>query len=307
MKLHSGLIVAALLSLGLSSYSCVNGDTVTGGATGGTNGSTGGTNNTGGTSPGTGGTHTGGTTGTGGIVTSTGGTTHTGGTTGTGGTHTGGTTGTGGIVSTGGVTSTGGTVSGTGGTTTVTCPTTFTATTGGYVLAPAHGGTCFHGYAYNFVDTNGTTITPTATNTYASCGNTCPLSAMGSMPIANAANSYAVYAGIGFNINQDQAGGTAMPTLTPTGTGLTIQFTSTIGTGLALRAQISDGTNNWCYTITGASPVTIPYGSFNTKCYDSPPDGTAYAMGPINAFQLQVAGGPMAGNYNITLTSVVEN
>jgi hypothetical protein len=46
---------------------------------------------------------------------------------------------------------------------------------------------------------------------------------------------------------------------------------------------------------------------FNTKCYDSPPDGTAYAMQPINAFQLQVAGGGTAGSYNITLTSVVEN
>jgi hypothetical protein len=306
MKLSSRLVFVGLLGIGLSTYSCANGDTVSdmtgeGGSGTGEGGSTG----TGGSVS-----HTGGATGQGGSVS------HTGGTTGQGGSvsHTGGTTGQGGIVGNGGTTGTGGIIgTGNGGTTGtggagVSCPTTFTATTGGYVLAPAHGGTCFHGYAYNFVDANGTTITPSATMTYATCTTTCPLSAMGAMPIANAANSYAVYAGIGFNLGQDQSGGSAAPPpITPTGTGLTVTFTSTISASLALRAQISDGTNNYCYTISGASPVTIPYASFNTKCYDSPADGIAYAGTPITAFQLQVAGGAMTGNYNITLTSVVEN
>ena len=54
--------------------------------------------------------------------------------------------------------------------------------------------------------------------------------------------------------------------------------------------------------------VTIPYSSFNTKCYDSPaPDGTAYAKNPISAFQLQVPGGSAAGTYTIALTGVKEN
>jgi hypothetical protein len=309
MKLHTGLVTVGLLSLGLLSYSCANGDTVsgtTGNGTGnggsnstGTGGSS--STGTGGNSTGTGGTHTGGTTGAGG--THTGGSTGTGGIIagGTGGTHTGGTTGTGGIVTTG----TGGTVvTGTGGTT-VSCPTTFTPTTGGYVFMPAVGGTCWHGYAYNFADAM-STITPGTTMTYATCTTTCALTAMGTVAIANAANNYATYAGIGFNINQDQAGGTAAPTLVPAGTSLTITFTGTTGTS-PLRAQISDGTTNWCYAITGASPVTIPYTSFNTKCYDTPADGVAYAKNPINAFQLQVAGAATAGTYNIALTGMKEN
>jgi hypothetical protein len=305
MKLHTGLVTVGLLSLGLFSYSCANGDTVSG--TTGSGGSNP-TGNGGSSSTGTGGTHTGGTTGTGTGGTHTGGVTGTGGivTTGTGGTHTGGTTGTGGISSTGGITGTGGIVTtGTGGTT-VSCPTTFMPTTGGYVLAPAHGGTCWHGYAYNFSDALGTTITPPTLNTYATCTTSCPLTAMGTVAAANAANSFATYAGIGFNINQDSSGGTAMPTLIPKGTGLTIAWTGT-APAMALRVQITDGTTRWCYSIAGASPVTIPYASFNTMCYDSPPDGTAYAMQPINAVQLQVAGQSTAGTYNIALTGVTEN
>ena len=288
MKLHTGLVTVGLLSLGLLSYSCANGDTVSGNSgTGGTpSGNTGGSNPTGGTTSSTGGTHTCGTTGTGGTVVA----------------HTGGTTGTGGTV----VTGTGGTVvTGTGGTTAVTCPTTFEPTTGGYVLMPAAGGPCWHGYASNFADAM-STITPGTSMTYATCTTTCALTAMGTVAIANAANNYATYAGIGFNINQDQAGGTAAPTLVPAGTSLTITFTGTTGTS-PLRAQLSDGTTNWCYAITGASPVTIPYTSFNTKCYDTPADGVAYAKNPINAFQLQVAGAATAGTYNIALTGMKEN
>ena len=40
--------------------------------------------------------------------------------------------------------------------------------------------------------------------TYATCTTTCSLTAMGTVAIANAANNYATYAGIGFNINQDR-------------------------------------------------------------------------------------------------------
>lgn len=307
MKLHSGLVIAGLLSLGLLSYSCANGDTVSGTTGNGTgNGGSDPTGNGGSSSTGTGGTHTGGVSGTGtGGIRGTGGTTvSTGGIRGTGGTTTGTggtTTGTGGTI----VTGTGGTTStGTGGTTT-TCSPTFQPTTGGWVTAPASGGTCWHGYAFNFADAM-STITPPASMTYASCSTVCSLTAMGMVAIANAANNYATYAGIGFNINQDLSGGTAAPTLTPKGTGLTIAFTGTTGS-LPLRAQLSDGTTNWCYAITGTSPVMIPYGSFNTKCYDSPPDGVAYAKNPINAFQLQVAGAATAGTYNIALTGVTEN
>ena len=122
---------------------------------------------------------------------------------------------------------------------------------------------------------------------------------------ATMANNYATYAGVGFNVNQTTAGGTAAPTLTPTGTALVIGYSGTYGS-LPLRVQLTDGTSRWCYEIKAMpSPVTISYTSFNTACWDN--SGTAYAKQPINALQLEVAGASAAGSYNISLTSVKEN
>ncbi len=53
--------------------------------------------------------------------------------------------------------------------------------------------------------------------------------------------------------------------------------------------------------------TSIAYSSFNTKCYDMPADGTAYAKHPINAIQLQVAGGSAGGAYSLAITSITEN
>ena len=291
MKLPSGLVFVGLLGIGLSTYSCANGDTVSG-------------------SSGNGGSSEGGSTGNGGS------TSHTGGTTGAGGTvtHTGGTTGNGGSVATGGIIGTGnGGTTGNGGSTgsggsAESCAPTFDPTTGGWVTAPAAGTVgCFHGYAYNFADALGTTITPGTSMTYATCSTTCMLTATGSVIPATAANMYSTYAGIGFNLNQPSSGGSATPTVVPQGSSLTVSFTASTGTD-QLRAQITDASGtNYCYTITGSSPVMIPWGSFNTKCYDTPPDGTAYSKTGISAFQLQVAGGMSMATYSIALTGLSEN
>ncbi len=308
MKLRSGLVFVGLLSLGLLNYSCANGDTVSGSTGGGQGGSsstgTGGNGSgTGGNSSGTGGTHTGGTTGTGG--THTGGSTGTGGINpGTGGTHTGGTTGTGGISpGTGGVSpGTGGTSTGTGGAGVTTCGTSFDVTSAGFVTTPAKGGGCWSGYAYTYADTYGTTFAPTD---FSTCGMPCKLTETGNI-VAVSGTMYS-FIGLGFNLGDSSSGGTAHPTVTPTGASLTFTFAYTAPTGTAFRAQITDGTTTWCDTVTGTSPLTIPYASFNTKCYDSPPDGTAYAKAPINAIQLQIAGGTAGGATSITITSVTEN
>lgn len=303
MKVHTGLVLSCLLSLGVLSYACANGDTVggsTGNNSGGSNGNTGGSNSNSGGSTG----HTGGTTG------NTGGSTaHTGGTTGnTGGTtsNTGGTTGAGGVVATGGITgSTGGTTGG-GGTTGTTCGSSFSVNATGFVSMPAQGGACWSGYAYTYVDSYGSTVMPMSpTPGFSTCGMPCNLTITG-MIMAVTGTSY-TYEGLGFNLGDTSTGGTTHPTVTPKGSGLTIAFANTTPSTLPLRAQISDGTNNWCYTVSGASPVTIPYGSFNTKCYDSPPDGTAYAKNPINTIQLQIAGGTTSGAVNVTISSVTEN
>ena len=50
----------------------------------------------------------------------------------------------------------------------------------------------------------------------------------------------------------------------------------------------------------------IPYDSFNTKCYDSPPDGVAYAKTPFTSVQILIAGGAAASTFTMALTKVEE-
>jgi hypothetical protein len=93
--------------------------------------------------------------------------------------------------------------------------------------------------------------------------------------------------------------------VTPRGSGLTINFTNgTTGTGVVLRAQVTDGPNTWCTTVT-TSPASIPYGSFKKACYDATP-GAAYNKEPITQIQLNLAGGTTAGTINLAFTSVTE-
>ena len=90
------------------------------------------------------------------------------------------------------------------------------------------------------------------------------------------------------------------------GTGLTFNFSNTTtGTGIVLRAQVTNGTTTWCTNIT-TSPAVIPYSSFKIDCYDATP-GAAYNKEPITQIQLNLAGGTAAGTINITLNSVTEN
>jgi hypothetical protein len=131
---------------------------------------------------------------------------------------------------------------------------------------------------------------------------------MGTVTAATLANSYLAYAGIGFKINQTMSAmgpDSGVASLTPTGSGVTISYTGTVGSGVVLRAEISDGTMRWCRNVA-ASPSTIAYSSFNTACWDTA-GGVAYNKQPINEFQLIVVGGSLAAGYNVSLTGIVEN
>ncbi len=78
------------------------------------------------------------------------------------------------------------------------------------------------------------------------------------------------YAGMGFNLGQPLGGTTNTP-VTPRGTGLTFNFSNaSTGTGLVLRAQVTNGTTTWCTNIT-SSPAVVPYSSFTVNCYNTPP------------------------------------
>ena len=303
MNRKLSLLLSGLVSLGLVALACSSGETVVDTGTAGTTGTgsgTAGTTGTAGTSatghagttgnPGTAGTSVTGTAGT--SATGRGGTTGNPGTAGTSVTGTAGTSATG----TAGTTGAGGTG--------MSCSSTFMATTGGLVTAPAIGGGCWRGYAFTFTETPncGSTITP---KDFSACTTTCSLSAMGMIATATAANSYCAVVGMGFNINQ-ASGATTGSQLAPTGTGIKVSFTESAGT-LPFRIQLRDEVSqtNYCYNAT-TSPAMIPYSSFNTKCYDTPADGTAYAKTPITSIQILVAGGAAGASYTMSLTSVSE-
>jgi hypothetical protein len=204
------------------------------------------------------------------------------------------TTGTGGH---GGTTGTAG-ASGTSGN---TCGATFGVQANGFVTAPAQGGACWHGYAFAGGDA-GSTISPAD---FSSCGTPCLLKMTGTIGPATMANNYSGNAYLEFNVGQE-ATGTAAAQVSPTGTSVTFTFAASIG-NLPLRAQLNAGASAfWCYTITGPSPVTIPYAAFNTACWDN--SGTAYAKQPIQSIGFSVPGGATAtSGVSVTLTSVKEN
>ena len=296
MMRNFGAIASVVVTAGFVAFACTSGEVVDGPLSG--NGGSGNVAGTGsGNTVGQAGTQgqagRGGTTGTGNTVGQAG-TTGRGGTTGTGNTSgVAGTTGTGNTAGVAGTTGSGGSIG-------VTCGATFEASADGFVRAPAAGGGCWHGYSFAGGDT-GSTITP---KDFSTCGMPCMLKMSGTVGPA-VAPSYAGVAYLGFNLGQDN-GASTVPTVTPTGTGVTVTFTATTAT-LPLRAQLSGtGSTFWCYTITGASPATIPYAMFNTACWDG--SGTAYAKQPITNFELVVPGAATAtSGVSVTLTSVKEN
>lgn len=88
--------------------------------------------------------------------------------------------------------------------------------------------------------------------------------------------SYSYYGGgLGVNLNQMMATSAtppAMGAIAQSGTGVTYAVTSIPANGL--RLQVVDATTQYCAVLTAKSGM-IPWSMFNTKCYDTTPDGTA--------------------------------
>jgi hypothetical protein len=166
---------------------------------------------------------------------------------------------------------------------------------------PAVGGGCWSGFASDGGDA-GSTIMPGA---FSTCGDPCMLTMTGTLNASNSGNSYAGYSYLGFNIGQDNAGGTAAAVV-PKGSGITVVYTNSSSSTVrvALNAD-ANGTTSYCYT-TSSSPATIPYGSFTQQCYNPTP-GPAYQKTGIVNVQLSVPGAATTGPVNVTLVSVTEN
>ncbi len=241
----------------------------------------------------------------------------TGGTTGAGGHSTGGSATTGG---TGGSTATGGSSSGSAGTGTgaggsmtgaagsssgPTCDAAFAVGMDGFVRMPAKDGSCWHGYAYG-AGNSCTSTGCTGMTTIEYCGDATAkgfsmckgmLSISGTLQ-SSVSPDYAGFVLIGFS-TAEAAGGGTKATVTPTGTGIIVT-----GTAAGGRVQLQNGSTYYCATFTSGG--MIPYTSFNTKCYDSPPDGVAYAKTPIDTIALEIPGGMMDASYSLSLASVAE-
>jgi hypothetical protein len=112
--------------------------------------------------------------------------------------------------------------------------------------------------------------------------------------------------GIGVQLDAPMGAPDASPMamkLAATGSG--IQYVVTSKPTLGLRIEIDNapgpGLNNvqYCAIVTAASG-TIPWASFNTKCYDTPVDGTALTGPPTTATYIQfgVPSGPAAGTFD---------
>jgi hypothetical protein len=86
--------------------------------------------------------------------------------------------------------------------------------------------------------------------------------------------SYSYY-GIGIGINLSKT--TPVQPVQLTGSGLTVKLSNVPAGGARVIVTVSGV--DYCAAIT-TNPIVIPWGNFNTKCYDSPPDGLALPFAP---------------------------
>jgi len=116
--------------------------------------------------------------------------------------------------------------------------------------------------------------------------------------------SYSYYgAGLGINLGPI-VGGTTMPAPVQLGgTGISIALSSFPASGL--RVQVTVGGVAYCASLATAS-ATIPWAGFNTKCYDSPPDGVALTGAPAATdIEVQVPAGSTEESYDFCITSLI--
>jgi len=120
--------------------------------------------------------------------------------------------------------------------------------------------------------------------------------------------TYSYYgAGFGINLGPAPDGGTMPAPVQLTGTGITVKLSNI--PMLGARLQVMVGTATYCAPIT-TNPITIPWASFNTKCYDTPPDGVALTAAPATPnVQIAIPSGATAESFDfcvetLTLTTM---
>ena len=156
------------------------------------------------------------------------------------------------------------------------------------------------GYAFQLVDC-ATAGCSTA------CVDSTTLCGAGTTGVQNA--TYTIYgSGFGFDVSEGVGTG-AKPTITPTATGLSYSVDSlpTNGLQIVLSSPAFPASAGPCYLIKpgGAATGTILWGSFNTKCYDNPPDGTPFTQASgITGINFQVPATTAASTWNFCVTAI---
>ena len=219
--------------------------------------------------------------------------------------------GTGGAGTTGGSGTTGG-ASTTGG----TSPTAGTMGTGGTVTVnPGEGPPGYlvqkswHGCSWTGKEMTGaTTITPMDFVAKPPADAFCVSGSVGP--------TYESVSLLGFNVNEappascafKPADTTVLPAVTPTGTGIAVNFVKRgTDTSFTLRVQIqgpngaTSAAERWCATVVETQgKIFVPYTSFTPSCWEMTADkrGTPYAMQPISAVVFNVPGKLTATPYD---------
>jgi hypothetical protein len=178
-----------------------------------------------------------------------------------------------------------------GGSTAVTTCTPVPKSTGG-ISCP--NGKCVSGTytGYDFTYSDGKT-----SSICLSANSLCAAGVTG----AQDPPAYSVYgAGFGFNLSPDTTL-TSVVELQLSGSGVSIAVTS-LPTGADLRIQTNVGGADYCAKMTTATQ-TIPWTTFNTKCWDN--TGTALAGAPKTAkIEFQASSLTTAGSFDFCVTSV---
>jgi hypothetical protein len=148
------------------------------------------------------------------------------------------------------------------------------------------------GYDFTFSDTGPMTTICVAANSACAKGTLTP---------ANPP-SYSYYgAGLGINLGPAADGGMPAP-VQLTGTGISVTLSNLPAGGA--RLQITVGGVSYCAPLTTAS-ATVPWASFNTKCYDSPPDGVALTAAPASTnVEISLPSGTAEQSFDFCIESI---
>jgi hypothetical protein len=158
------------------------------------------------------------------------------------------------------------------------------------------------GYAFQLVDCATAGCSTACVDSSSLCGS-------GTTGIQNPP-SYTIYgSGFGIDVSEGASAAAAKTPIMPNATGLTytVDNLPTNGLQIVLSTPAFPSSAGPCYLIKpgGAATGTILWSSFNTKCYDATPDGTAFASTDgITGINFQVPASAAASTWSFCVTAL---